>query len=259
MTLDWRSKGGWHAQLSLSCVVEQLQFEDFISTATLSSNQVNGGNANLVPQRAWKLLSTIEHPILGDGLIKLELGYDRVSKVQDRVPTPGGFDAPGNLGSGEQWIARAKFDAPLKRFGIKGGRLTLYGSYIGTSVEDPYTGETRPFSETSAFYFEVNFRQDLGRFAWGVDMEGSTHSTNFRRNELDRFSQEIPYTSAFVEYRPSARTTVNFTLGNLTQQTSHRRRTFFSPDRTNRNPDLLEIRERHRHIVPYLKVKHSFG
>jgi len=239
--------------------VSQLQFEDFISSATLSSEQVSGGNANLVPQRAWELLSTIERPILGDGLIKLELGYDRISKVEDRVPTPEGFDAPGNLGSGEQWIARAKIDAPLRRIGVKGGRLTLYGSYVGTSVEDPYTLERRPFSGNSAFYFEVNFRQDLGKFAWGVDMEGSTHSTNFRRNELDRFSQQLPFTSLFVEYRPSARTTVNLTLGNITQANSYRKRTFFTPDRTNPTPDLFELRHRNRHVFPSLKVKHSFG
>jgi len=258
-TLDWRPRGGWHAQLSLARTVSQLQFEDFISSATLSSEQVSGGNANLVPQRAWELLSTIERPILGDGLIKLELGYDRISKVEDRVPTPEGFDAPGNLGSGEQWIARAKIDAPLRRIGVKGGRLTLYGSYVGTSVEDPYTLERRPFSGNSAFYFEVNFRQDLGKFAWGVDMEGSTHSTNFRRNELDRFSQQLPFTSLFVEYRPSARTTVNLTLGNITQANSYRKRTFFTPDRTNPTPDLFELRHRNRHVFPSLKVKHSFG
>lgn len=258
-TLDWRAKSGWHAQLSMSRVVEQLDFEDFISTAQLSSEQVNGGNANLVPQRAWKLLATIERPILGDGLIKIELGHDWVSKVQDRIPVPGGFDAPGNLNSGEQWIARAKLDAPLRKIGIKGGRLTLYGSYVGTSVQDPYTLRDRPFSNNNAFYYEINFRQDLGKFAWGVDAEGNTHSTNFRRNELDRFVQKVPYTSLFVEYRPTGRTTVNFTLGNILQSPSSRERTFFAPDRTNPNPNIFEYRKRNRHVIPYLKVKHSFG
>lgn len=258
-TLDWRSKTSWHVQLSLSRTVEQLQFEDFISSATLSSEQVNGGNANLVPQRAWQLLTTIEHPILGDGLVKLEIGYDRVQKVQDRIPTPEGFDAPGNLGNGERRIARAKIDAPLRKFGIKGGRLTLYGSYVGTSVRDPYTLAKRPFSENNAFYFEGNFRQDLGQFAWGVDVEGSTHSTNFRRDELDRFADSAPEVSVFVEYRPTAQTTVNFTLGNINQSAAVRRRTFFDPDRTNPNPALLEIRHRDKHVIPSLKVKHSFG
>ncbi|RVT91274.1 TonB-dependent receptor [Sphingomonas crocodyli] len=259
VTIDWRPRGGWHAQLSVSRTVAQLQFEDFISSATLAAEQINGGNANLVPQRAWEVLATIERPILGDGLIKIELGHDKVQKVQDRVPTPEGFDAPGNLGNGDKWIARAKVDAPLKNFGIKGGRLTLYGSYVGTSVVDPYTLEKRPFSNFDAFYFEINFRQDLGKFAWGVDAEGNTHSTTFRRNERDRFSRRNPDTSVFVEYRPTGRTTLNLTLNNITQAPSYRRRTFFFPDRTNPDPGQLEIRQRNRHILPTLKIKHSFG
>ncbi|ATE64826.1 TonB-dependent receptor [Rhizorhabdus dicambivorans] len=256
--IDWRPKGGWHAQLSLSRTVAQLQFEDFISSVTLSSEQVEGGNANLVPQRAWELLATIERPILGDGLIKLELGHNRISQVQDRIPTPEGFDAPGNLGSGKEWIARAKLDAPLRGLGIKGGRLTLYGSYVGTSVVDPYTLRSRPFSNNRAFAYEANFRQDLGKFAWGLDVEGVTHATNFRRNETDRFS-EHPTLDIFAEYRPSARTTLSVAVDNILQARISRLRTFYAPDRTNPAPNQQELRHRNRHVLPSIKVKHSFG
>lgn len=257
-TLDWRSRGGWHAQLSLARTVAQLQFEDFISVATLSSGQVEGGNADLVPQRAWELLATIERPILGNGLIKIELGHNRISKLQDRIPTPEGFDAPGNLGSAKQWIARAKLDAPLNRFGVKGGRLTLYGSYVGSSVTDPYTLRNRPFSEHRAFAYEAEFRQDLGRFAWGIEAEGYTHATAFRRNELDRFYED-PTVDIFAEYRPNVRTTLNLTLGNILQAKIGRRRTFFTPDRTTPDPSGQELRVRNRHILPMVKLKHSFG
>lgn len=256
--VDWRPRGGWHAQLSLARTVSQLQFEDFISSVTLSSQQVEGGNANLVPQRAWELLATVERPILGDGLIKIELGHNRISQVQDRIPTPEGFDAPGNLGSGKEWIARAKLDAPLRGLGITGGRLTLYGSYVGTSVVDPYTRRSRPFSNTRAFAYEANFRQDLGKVAWGVNVEGVTHATNFRRSETDHFSEQ-PTVGIFTEYRPSARTTLSLNVDNILQARISRLRTFYTPDRTNPAPDLQELRHRNRHILPAVKVKHSFG
>src|SRR4051812_26375561 len=57
---DWRPGHGWHAQLSVQRTVAQLQFEDFISSAELTTSRVNGGNANLVPQRAWEVLATLE-------------------------------------------------------------------------------------------------------------------------------------------------------------------------------------------------------
>jgi len=258
-TFDWRPGKGWHAQLSLSRTVAQLQFEDFISLAELTNDRVNGGNADLVPQRAWELLATLERPILGDGLVKVEAGYNRVSLVQDRIPTPEGFDAPGNLGDGSVFILRNTIDAPLGRLGIKGGRLSVYLSYVKTSVQDPYTLRDRPFSGNSPFVFDVNFRQDLGKFAWGLEASGNAANRFYRRNEIDKPYGSIPYVSAFAEYRPTAKTTIRLSLDNLTDGPAYRARTFFSPDRRNPNPDLFEYRFRNKHVVPQLSLKHSFG
>ena len=258
-TLDWRASTGWHAQASVKRTVAQLQFEDFISVAELTNERINGGNAELLPQRAWELLAFLEKPVLGDGLVRLEAGYNLISLVQDRVPTPEGFDAPGNLGDGRLFLLRGRVDAPLARLGIKGGRLTLSGSYVDTSVTDPYTGEDRPFSGNAAFDFDVSFRQDLKKFAWGLTLSGTTESTFFRLNEEDAFSQSIPFVSAFVEYRPDPRTQVTLTMDNLSDAPARRERTFFRPDRRTRDPFLFELRHRNAHVVPILTVKRSFG
>lgn len=258
-TLDWRPEGGWRVQLSVERTVAQLRFEDFISSAELASERVNGGNAELLPQRAWELRATFEKPILGDGLVRLEFGHNFVSMVQDRIPTPEGFDAPGNLGDGSLTLAKARIDAPLDRFGIKGGRFTLYGSYVRTSVIDPYTLASRRFSGNSDYYFEGSYRQDLGKFAYGVNFEGGTASVNYRQNELDRFYSDIPYVSVFAEYRPRPTTTVTLGIENLTRSAGHRDRTFFAPDRRNPIANAFEIRERNRNIIPYISIKHSFG
>lgn len=258
-TLDWRPEGGWRVQLSVERTVAQLRFEDFISSAELASERVNGGNAELLPQRAWELRATFEKPILGDGLVRLEFGHNFVSMVQDRIPTPEGFDAPGNLGDGSLTLAKARIDAPLDRFGIKGGRFTLYGSYVRTSVTDPYTLTSRRFSGNSDYYFEGSYRQDLGRFAYGVNFEGGTASVNYRQNELDKFYSDIPYVSVFAEYRPRPTTTITLGIDNLTRSAGHRDRTFYAPDRRNPIANAFEIRERNRNIIPYVSVKHSFG
>ncbi|MEA3038963.1 MAG: hypothetical protein QOE79_1476 [Sphingomonadales bacterium] len=257
-TFDWRPSAAWHVQLALSRTVAQLQFEDFISNAELTNDRVNGGNADLVPQRAWESLLTVEHKILGDGLIKLEAGYNRISLVQDRVPTPEGFDAPGNLGDGSLYLARSTIDAPLSRFGIKGGRLTVYLSWVKTSVQDPYTLRDRPFSGSSEFVADVSFRQDLGKFAWGFEASGNTPVTFFRLDETDRNRNKNPYVTAFAEYRPDKKTTFSFNLDNATGIPAYRDRTFYFPSRSNPVPSLLEHRMRNRHIVPFVTFKRSF-
>jgi hypothetical protein len=257
--LDWRPNRKWHGQLSVSRTVAQLQFEDFISNAELTNDRVNGGNADLLPQRAWEVLASLEHPILGDGLVKIEAGYNRISLVQDRILTPEGFDAPGNLGDGTTWILRTNLDAPLTRFGIKGGRLTLYYSLVGTSVEDPYTHRNRRFSGNSLWAFTADFRQDLGKFAWGVGLSGNSKSTYYRLDELDTPYSSLPYVTAFAEYRPSGKTSLTLSLDNATGVPAYRRRLFFDPDRRNPVPSAVEFRERNKHVIPYLTLKHSFG
>jgi hypothetical protein len=258
-SLDYRDKSGWHAQISIARTVAQLNFEDFISTAELTNDRVNGGNADLVPQRAWELLATLEQPILGDGLVKVEVGYNRISLVQDRIPTPEGFDAPGNLGNGRMFTLRSTIDAPLARLGIKGGRLTVHSSLLDTSVEDPYTHRQRHFSGFSLYAADASFRQDLGKFAYGLSFFVNSPTFFFRQNEIDRPFSDNPYVTAFVEYRPTPKTTLTFSLDNASNAAAFRDRTFFTPDRSNPFPDTFELRHRNKHIVPAIGLKHSFG
>ena len=83
LTLDWQPSGGWHAQAILRRTVAQLDFFDFVSSAELSVGRVNGGNANLQPQRTWEGRLLVEHPVLSEGKVRLEFGYDLVSKLVD--------------------------------------------------------------------------------------------------------------------------------------------------------------------------------
>ncbi|MBO9581185.1 MAG: hypothetical protein J7498_09875 [Sphingobium sp.] len=257
-SVDW-SGGGWHAQFSAERTVAQLDFTDFVSGASFTANQFDGGNADLLPQRAWELLLSADRAILGAGRIKAELGYNRIFQVQDRVPTPGGFDAPGNLGSGRQWIGRLNVDLPLARFGIKGGRLSFKGTYLDSKVQDPYTGLDRPFSGEKMFVFSSEFRQDLGRFAWGLQTEGNSGATTYRRTETDNNNPASVTIGMFTEYRPHPRSTITFGITNIGNLPTKRWRYFYSPDRSSLHPVRQEYRERSMHRRVYLSIKHSFG
>lgn len=268
-SLDW-SPGAWHVQFGAKRTVAQLRFEDFVSGASFDTGQVDGGNAELQPQRKWEFLLTADRKIFGDGRLKFDLGYNAVSMVQDRIPLKvvdpvtgelvnSGLDAPGNLGSGRELIAKTNLDLPLAGLGIRGGRLSLSGTYLDTSVRDPYTLSDRHFSGVSLFAYSAAFRQDLARFAWGVEMRGDDGSAFYRLGETDNIRSISPRVSAFVEYRQSSRTTVTVGADNLTDARSKRWRTFYEPDRTNPEPFEQEYRERRPHRVLYLLVKHSFG
>lgn len=258
LSLDWRPGDGWRMQASLTRTVAQLDFDDFVGAAELANDRVDGGNPDLLPQRAWEVRASVERPVLGDGRVQIAFVYDRISLLQDRVPIDGGGDAPGNLGNGRRLALSGTVDVPLAALGLTGARFTATGVIRDTSVRDPYTGLKRDFSGPSRWYAELGFRQDLGKIAYGINYYGQPRNRVFRRNEIDSFDGQEPFLIAFAEYRATPKTTVTVTVENLLDVSSTRKRLFFTPDRTTPTPSLVEDRERNRHAAVSLAVRHSF-
>ena len=212
-TIDWKPGGGWHTQLSLRRTVAQLDFYDFVTVADLSGDRVNAGNANLQPQRAWELRLTADQPILGDGLFKLDLGYDHISLLQDRIllfdptnlTTRACFDAPGNIGTGKHAFATLTVDAPLARL-WSGLRVKFNGTIQRTRVEDPISGRMRNFSDFFPNWeWDFDVRRDAGAWSYGFIVSDRDRTTFFRTDEFDTNFNGGPFGTAFVEYRPGPR------------------------------------------------------
>jgi hypothetical protein len=258
ISLDWNSSG-WHARLALRRTVAQLNFYDFISAADISAGRVNGGNADLVPQQTWESRFTLERPLLTTGLVKLDLGYDRVNQLQDRILTDDGFDAPGNLGTGTRRFVSLSIDAPLDKLGVKGGRLKLDGTLQRTRVTDPSTGRSRHWSDFwPSWQWNAEYRQDLGPFSYGATLSDRAHFTFFRTDEIDDFRNGRPYGTAFVEFRPSPGTTITLDVDNALDTKAVRARTFYQPNRTNPVPGSVETRLRNSHPNVGLTFKRTF-
>ena len=99
--------------MSVQRTVAQLDFYDFISFGELSTNRINGGNANLA---AAAQRGNSGRPqsirLFGDGLFKLDLGHDLISMLQDRILIcePDDNRGPDVLRrSGQSWHRQALF------------------------------------------------------------------------------------------------------------------------------------------------------
>lgn len=263
VTLDWRPGSGWHAQASIRRTVAQLNFYDFISSAELASDRINGGNANLQPQRTWEMRLLAEKPILGDGLVKVELGYDLVSMLQDRVliVTPeGAFDAPGNLGTGRRAFLDFNLDAPLGKFGLSGVRWKAQVTLQRTRVEDPISHENRRWTDfwpNWQWYTEI--RRDSGAFSYGFALSDRDRFYLFRTDEIYSNWNGGPFGTAFAEYRPDALTTIRLDANNIFDTNASAHRLLYRPNRTDPLPAFIENRERNIHVSFGLTVKRSFG
>ena len=266
LTLDWKPGGGWHTQFSVRRTVAQLDFYDFISFGDLSTNRINGGNADLEPQRTWEFRTTVDHALFGDGLFKLDIGHDLVSKLQDRVlicdeiDHPGDpdfcFDAPGNLGTGRRSFASLTLDAPLGML-WNGLRAKFTGTIQRTRVEDPISGEQRSWSGFFPdWQWNLSLRRDNGAFSYGIELFDQKRITFFRTDEFDSNFNGAPGWNAFVEYRPSSRMSVTLSADHVFGKRS---RLLFLPNRGQPELVLDEFRERDRHLTFGLTIKRSFG
>ena len=266
LTFDWKPGGGWHTQLSVKRTVAQLDFYDFISVGDLSTKRINGGNADLEPQRTWEFRATVDHALFGDGLFKLDLGHDLVSKLQDRIlicdeidhPGDPNFcaDAPGNLGTGKRYFASLTLDAPLAML-WKGLRAKLTGTIQRTRVEDPISGEKRSWSGFFPdWQWDLTVRRDSGPLSYGFEVFDQKRTTFFRTDEFDSNFNGAPGWNAFVEYRPAANTSVTL---NVDHTFGKRNRLLFRPNRADPSLIINEYRERDQHISVGLTLKQTFG
>jgi hypothetical protein len=260
VTLDWKGKRGWHIQAVLRREAAQLDFYDFISSAELANDRVNGGNAALMPQSSWEARLTIDRPVLGRGLVKLELGHDWVSRLQDRILTDEGFDAPGNIGSGKRRFAQLTFDAPLDKLGLKATRIKFEGRVQDTKVRDPLSGRDRPWSgEWMKWNYELELRRDLASWSYGATLFDRAPFAFYRTDEIDSNFNNRPYVTAFVEFRPDKRTTMRLDFDNVIDTAGERYREFFDPNRTAALPFATEFRSRNSHVAVTFSVNRTFG
>ena len=263
LSLDWNPDGGWHGQLSVRRTVAQLDFYDFISAADLSAQRVSGGNAQLQPQRTWEFRATVDHRLLGNGLVKLDLGHDQVSLLEDRIlieDTKGQFyDAPGNLGSGRRDFATLTLDLPLSIM-WKGFRIKGSGTLQRTRVEDPISHEPRKWSGYfPAWQWNVDARRDRGRWSYGISVNDNQRFTFYRTDEFDTNFNGGPYGTAFIEYRPAPSTAITFDVDNLFETSANRDRLLFRPNRAEPTLTFDEFRERNRHMSFGITLKQSLG
>jgi hypothetical protein len=263
LTVDWKPGGGWHTQFSIRRTVAQLNFYDFISVGDLSVQRVTGSNADLQPQRSWEYRASIDHPLLGDGLLKLDLGRDQVSMLQDQILITdifgNEFSGPGNLGTGTRNFVALTVDAPLGRL-WSGLRAKFTGTWQRTRVEDPISHRQRNWSGFwPNWQYDLTVRRDAGPLSYGFELTDNQKITFFRTDEFDSNMNLGAYMTAFVEYRPTPRLAINFSVDNALDTHAARDRLLFTPNRA--HPTLVreEFRDRDRHPSFQITLKQSFG
>ena len=204
LAVQWDAGADDQWRLALSREVGQLDFEDFVASASLETGRVSAGNAELRPDRTWRSVLTWEHQLGHEAAFTLSWTHERISDVVDRVlveTDDDAFDAPGNIGDGRRDTLALDLSLPLDGIGFRGGRLTSSMQWRRSRVTDPTTGRPRPISEEKPVEGSIELSQDLPtlRTHWGIELEHmAERKTEYRYDEIKRESERMGWT-LFVE------------------------------------------------------------
>jgi hypothetical protein len=232
--------------------VSQLDFGDFVSSATLADNTVAAGNPELRPQATWRLEGVLDKRFGQNGAFGLTVAREWIEDASDLVPIldprPGApnpiyFDAPGNIGEGEVLSVQLTGTLPLGAV-LKGGEVKVDLNWADSEVTDPLTRRTRQISGFADTEVEIEFRQDIAsrKLAWGLEYYKRSQVQFFRVGELETY-EEGPFMFGFVESTAIPGVKVRGFVENMLNSEFKRERRFYAP---NRNGSVFFDEERER-------------
>ena len=260
--LTWSASDRDRVHFLLEREVGQLDFEDFVGSASLSASTVTAGNPDLEPDRTWRVEAGWERRFMESGVVLLAVRHERIDDLIDRIPVIAEvpFDAVGNIGTGRRNELELNLTLPLDRFGIRAGLLKSIALWRDSEATDPTTGESRPISEDLSREIAIHFSQQLlqVRVRWGIDatLASAAREHYFDEVRTERLGTQI---DVFAQYEPSPAWNIRVFANNLTDRAAVREREIYDGLRS--TAPLSYVETRTLAIGPYygISVRRTFG
>ena len=182
----------------------QLDFSDFAASADLESENVYGGNVDLVPEQRWISELIYERRFWGEGVVSVGYRHDEIVDAIDRIPLTGGLSAVGNIGDGALDQLSLNITLPLDKLGMSGGRFTFKNDWNKTAVTDPTTGEERGISGVRPTQANIGLEQDIAswKLQWGVNWLPYLGQPSYSPDQVSKW-RGSDYFELFAEYKPT--------------------------------------------------------
>lgn len=243
--------------------VGQLDFTDFVASASLDRDEVSAGAVELRPPRTWAIGASYERSFWDDGAVTLSYRREWIDDIIDRIAIARDgeiFDAVGNIGSGWRQIVHVELALPLSRLGFEGMLVRSSITWLSSRVTDPVTGERRIISEDRPLEGDIRFSHDLpgGRVSWGIDVSLAQRERRFRFDEV-RTEREALGIDAYVEFRPAPNWRVRLEAANVTSRTVGDVRERYDGLRSAGVLESIERREIGTTPIIMFSVRRAFG
>jgi Outer membrane protein beta-barrel family len=217
--LTWTPDSDWQVRLRYEKVVGQLDFNDFIATSSLAQSGVTAGNPNLKPDQHTQYEISAERHFWDKGAIVATLMHEQIQDVIDYVPVTGSggvFDAPGNIGSGQNTQLDVEVTLPLDKVGLPNGLLQGSNIIRFAQVHDPVTDQLRTISGQRPQVFQWSLTQDVTslKSTWQVFFFNCWDEYYYRIEQVRHRRVIPPYIGAYWEYKPTSNWSFHVELDN---------------------------------------------
>lgn len=264
VSADWAIDAFNDLRVAFTREVSQLDFGDFVASASLDTGSVSVGNASLEPAKTSRWSAAWERRLPGDASLTMTWTHEAITDVVDRVlvTTPDDqFDAPGNIGEGDAETLKVDVTTSLAFIGIPGGQFRSSVQWRASEVTDPVTGRHRGISGEKPVDAFVSFTQDVPglRLNWGLDVEHiAERETKYRFDEIIHASEGVGWT-LFAEWRFDDRWTVRAEATDLFGRDFSEQRIRYAGARSLDTIDEFEDRERRTPGFVTLTLRHRMG
>jgi outer membrane receptor protein involved in Fe transport len=207
--LTWSPDKDDQVRLRYEKVVGQLDFNNFIAAGNLGGNGVTGGNANIRPDQRTQYELSYEHHFWDKGSLTLQLIHEDITDVVDLVPVQASdgtlFDAPGNIGNGQNNQFNLQLQIPFDRLWVPNGLLKIESDIQLSSVRDPVTGVNRVITAERPQNITLKFTQGIDslKSTWYVFYYNCWDEHYYRLFQTQHRHISPPYLEAGWTYKPT--------------------------------------------------------
>jgi hypothetical protein len=259
-SLAWIPTEGVDLSLKLARVVGQLSFADFLASVNLAGGNANAGNNELVPPQSWELDFEVRKNLKAWGSVNVRAYGRWIEDYIDIIPIVGGGESRGNVDTAKLLGITANGTINFDPIGWQGAKINASATFEDSSLQDPLTGEDRPFSSHNDWRGEISLRYDVPQSDWAMGAGFNwTHVQPYvRLSEVGKDYEGPIYTFGFIENKDVFGLTVNLNVFNMTGGRGFYDRTVWTGLR-DRTPILfIESRRLDVSTIYRLQVKGSF-
>jgi hypothetical protein len=260
--LEWTATPRTAFQLRAEMLVGQLAFEDFASSASLSTGTVTAGNADLEPDRTWRTEFSVRQTFAEEGTLAITARRDKISQVIDRIPIYGEevFDSVGNIPEGRRNELQMEVTWPLGSGIWRDSTIKSILIWRRSRTTDPTTHVPREISEDRPWDGAVQIRKNLSdrNLHFGAEYTLPSVWREFRFDEI-RTERLEAMLNAYVAWNPHPLWELRLDINNILDRAATRERLVFSAARDSGPVSYAELRTLQIGTYVGLQAKKSFN